>query len=90
MFTCFVVFELVRVHMVRARYRISLFSNKWLWLAVFVSLMLQLIIIYTPLHVFFRIVPLAMSDWLLIGFGIGIFLLLGHVIIKIESKLFGE
>jgi Ca2+-transporting ATPase len=88
-FTCFVVFEMVRVHMVRARY-ISLFSNKWLWLAVFVSLVLQLIIIYTPLHVFFKIVPLTVSDWLLIGFGVGVFLLLGYIIIKVESRLFGE
>ena len=88
-FTCFVVFELVRVQMVRARYRINLFSNKWLWSAVFASLLMQLVILYTPLNTFFRIKPLGVYDWFLIFAGALIFLFLGYLIVKVESKLFG-
>ena len=89
-FTCFVVFELVRVQMVRARYRINLFSNKWLWSAVFASLLMQLTILYTPLNTFFRIMPLGVYDWFLIFVGALIFLSLGYLIVKAESKLFGD
>ncbi len=89
-FTCFVVFELVRVQMVRARYRINLFSNKWLWSAVFASLLMQLTILYTPLNTFFRIMPLSIYDWFLISAGALIFLFLGYLIVKAESKIFGD
>ncbi len=66
-FTTVVVLELVRVYMVRADYNIGLFSNKYLVLAVLSSIGLQMLVIYTPLSIFFRTVPLVLTDWGLIG-----------------------
>jgi Ca2+-transporting ATPase len=45
---------------------VGLFSNKWLWGAVLVSLLLQAIVIYVPfLQHAFSTAPLSASDWLL-------------------------
>ncbi len=62
--TSFVVLELVRVQMVRARYNISLFSNPLMILALLSSLGLQLCIVYTPFfQEIFHMVPLGFFDW---------------------------
>jgi Ca2+-transporting ATPase len=43
----------------------GLFANRWLWLAVVVSLLLQIIVIYTPfLQQAFSTVSLSLRDWL--------------------------
>lgn len=43
----------------------GLFSNKWLWIAVWVSVMLQVLVVYVPfLQKAFGTVPLAPGDWL--------------------------
>jgi len=44
----------------------GLFENGWLWIAVIVSLALQVVVLYTPfLQQAFSTVPLSGSDWLL-------------------------
>ncbi len=44
----------------------GLFSNKWLWLALFISVLLQIAVIYLPfLQTPFNTVPLSAQDWLL-------------------------
>jgi Ca2+-transporting ATPase len=44
----------------------SLFTNHWLWLAVLLSLLLQVAVVYLPLlQTAFSTVPLSISDWLL-------------------------
>jgi len=71
-FTSMVVFEMVRVHAVRMRYRIGLFSNTRLLVAISVSLLLQLFVIYSPLlHPalgpiggVFTTTPIGLIDWL--------------------------
>src|SRR3989338_8246184 len=62
-FTSMVLFEIVRLHVIRSHYKIGIFSNKWLNLGVISSLMMQLLIIYSPFNVFFDTVPLSLSDW---------------------------
>lgn len=43
----------------------TLFTNPWIWLAVFVSIVLQVLVIYIPfLQVAFGTVALQASDWL--------------------------
>lgn len=44
----------------------ELFNNKWLLLAVFVSLALQFVVVYSPLGAFFHTVALSFRDWLLV------------------------
>jgi len=41
-------------------------NNKWLWPALLISAFLQLIILYTPLHIAFNVVPLHAEELLLI------------------------
>jgi len=89
-FTCFVVFEMVRVQTVRAYFKTRIFSNKWLWLAVSSSFLLHLAVLYTPLSTFFRVVPLGLSEWADIAAGVGVFIVLSFIIIKIEGRLFGR
>ena len=67
--TGIVIFELFLVFATRTDKRIlnkSLFSNKYLLLAIFSSVLLQILIIYTPLNIAFKLTPLNLKDWLLI------------------------
>ncbi|PIN99133.1 MAG: hypothetical protein COT90_00925, partial [Candidatus Diapherotrites archaeon CG10_big_fil_rev_8_21_14_0_10_31_34] len=44
-------------------FNIGIFSNKWLIGAVITSIALQLAVIYSPLNVFFKTVPLGITEW---------------------------
>lgn len=44
----------------------GIFSNKWLNYAIIFSLVLQFILLYTPLAGFFGVVPLSFNNWLFI------------------------
>ena len=67
-FTTLVLFSLFTVFNARSDERSAfadLFSNKWLWGAVALSLVLQVAVIYTPfLQQAFSTVSLSASDWL--------------------------
>jgi Ca2+-transporting ATPase len=64
-FTTVVMFEMVRVQSVRLKYRVGLFSNKKLIVAMGVSVLLQLMVIYTPaLQPVFSTTALGLLDWL--------------------------
>lgn len=73
-FTAVIVFEIVRIQMIRSHYKLGLFSNKWLIGAICSSLVLQLIVLYTPLQIIFNVVPLGFIDWaMIIGVTIPLF-----------------
>ncbi|MBI2449535.1 calcium-translocating P-type ATPase, SERCA-type [Candidatus Pacearchaeota archaeon] len=75
-FTSIIVMELSRLQAIRSEYKIGIFSNKYLILAVASSLILQLIVIYTPLRGFFDIVPLSLVDWgMIIVITTGVFII---------------
>ncbi len=73
LFTGFILYEFVRIATIRKQENMSLFANKWLIGALFVSLVLQLIVVYSPLNSFFGVVPLPAVAWwvLLLGVAIG-------------------
>jgi Ca2+-transporting ATPase len=86
-FTSLVVFELVRIYMVRAQYKSKMFSNKWLIGAIVSSMVLQLIVIYSPLNVFFKTVPLSWFEWTyILGSAIGL-LIVGSALIPFIRKI---
>lgn len=62
-FTSLVLFELGRLQSIRAEYKLSPFSNRYLILAVLSSLVLQIIVLYPPLNTFFETTPLSIADW---------------------------
>lgn len=62
--TTFVMLKLLRVHMVRKRYKMGFFSNGWLVCALLSTFFSQLIIIYTPsLQEVFGMVSLSIRNW---------------------------
>ncbi|MFH1544584.1 MAG: calcium-translocating P-type ATPase, SERCA-type [archaeon] len=74
-FTALVVFEVIRLQNIRGEYKVGAFSNKWLILAIGSSIFLQLIVLYTPLNVFFNTVALGITEWAyIIGVGIVLYL----------------
>ncbi|MBU0526956.1 cation-transporting P-type ATPase [Candidatus Micrarchaeota archaeon] len=70
-FTAFVVYEMISVYLVRSRYKTPILSNKWLHLTILLSLALQLYVLYGGIGHWFGVVPLTLSDWILIS-GVGI------------------
>ncbi len=63
-FTTLVVLEIVRVQMVRSQYHMSIFSNPYIILALASSLLLHLLVVYTPfLQTIFGTVPLNLTEW---------------------------
>lgn len=80
-FTSVVVFEMVILWAIRSQYKLTLFSNRYLVMAVSASILLQLGVLYLPLtfgtltlQELFKVTPLSLSDW---GIILGAALLLG-------------
>ncbi|WP_137285639.1 cation-translocating P-type ATPase [Halorussus salinisoli] len=66
-FTGFVLFEFVKLYVVRWTKDTPTLTNAWLAVAVVASLLLQLAVLYTPLSEYFGTVPLSVADWGLLG-----------------------
>jgi Ca2+-transporting ATPase len=66
LFMGFVLYEFLRIGVIRHQEKISFFANRLLVLALVVSLVLQLAIIYTPLNIYFGIVPLNPLQWVIL------------------------
>ncbi len=60
LFTGFILYEFVRIGVIRKQEHIGLFENKWLVYAVGFSLFLQLILLYTPFGSLFSLVQLSL------------------------------
>lgn len=85
-FTAIVLYELIRITVIRSEYKLPFFSNPFLVLAIVISLGLQLLVLYLPitlsgnsLQTLFRVEALSIMDWLVL-FLVGAVLFL--VIIK--------
>ncbi len=93
LFTGLILFEFVRIGSIRYREKQGWFSNKLLLIALGVSLILQLVIIYTPMNNLFELTPLGIVPWLIliggtiITFIVSIFATKGIMkILKIEKQ----
>jgi Ca2+-transporting ATPase len=67
-FTAFILYELVQIGIIRLEEALTIFSNKWLLVAMASSVVLQLAVVYTPLNSFFGTVPLGIYHWLFLAF----------------------
>ncbi|MFW6064009.1 MAG: calcium-translocating P-type ATPase, PMCA-type [Candidatus Natronoplasma sp.] len=87
-FTGLVVLELIEVFPIRQRYGTRLWSNRWLGAAILVSLVMHMVILYTPMGVYFEVVPLSLDSWIMISIGTIIFF--GAMVLMriIENRLF--
>lgn len=68
-FTCLVVYEFIRIVVIRKQENTGMFSNKWMVGALLLSIGLQLAVLYTPVSGLFNTVALGFEDWAVIGLG---------------------
>ncbi|MEN8200220.1 MAG: cation-translocating P-type ATPase [Thermodesulfobacteriota bacterium] len=66
-FNFVVLYEVVLVFVIRRDYKVPLFSNYWIWAAAGFSILLQFVLMYTPLRGFFKIVALDYGQLLLLA-----------------------
>lgn len=89
--TTFVILKLIRVHTVRTEYNMRPFSNPWVIFAVLSTLILQLVILYTPLlRPVFGTVALSLLDWGIIGVLGALFWLVGPGVSHLFSSKYTE
>ena len=95
-FTALIVYEFVRIVVIRTQEELSFFSNKWLVIALAGSLVLQLIILYNPfgdafpLQEWFGVIPLGLNDWVVIIIGVIIFYFASVFATKYIMKNYSE
>ncbi len=66
-FTAVVMFEMVAIYLIRADYKTGFFSNPWLLVSVVTTVIIQIVIVYTPfLANLFGIKPIDVIDWIYI------------------------
>jgi Ca2+-transporting ATPase len=63
LFMGFVLFEFMRIGVIRYQEKLGFFENRMLVLALIASLALQLMVVYTGLNVYFGTVPLNPAQW---------------------------
>jgi Ca2+-transporting ATPase len=69
-FTALVTQEYLRLVVIRLHERAPLLANRWLLIAVGVSLALQLVLLYSPIGGLFGAVPLDLQAWAVIAAGL--------------------
>lgn len=88
LFTLIVMLEMARIQFIRSRYSQSIFSNLWLLAAIASSLMLQLLVLYTPLNEFYGVEPPGLVDWGWIGAAFAAFVLLSAAVHLVFRHIF--
>jgi Ca2+-transporting ATPase len=81
-FNFIVLYEILLIFIIRKEYNVKLLTNKLLYLAIFGSIFLQYVIMYSPLNQFFSIVPLDLYQYVYLIIG-GISFILFYFILKI-------
>ncbi len=70
LFTGFVLYEFLRIAFIRHQEDLNFFDNKTLVLALSVSIILQLLVVYGPVNTYFSLIPLGIYEWtVLLGVG---------------------
>jgi len=86
LFTGFILYEFVRIGSIRYQEKLSWLANKWLLAALIGSVLLQLLIVYTPLSNFFHIAPLGLFPWFVLIAGAVIAYVFAILITKVVIK----
>jgi Ca2+-transporting ATPase len=85
LFTFFVLSEMGLVQVIRRRFGQSPLSNPWLLAAIATSLALHALVLYTPLSGLFGVVPPTSADWVRIGLGVGVVLVVNLLLVGREQ-----
>lgn len=90
-FMTIVLLELVQTQVIRSQYGVRFFSNKWFFIALFVSLVCQLAVTYIPsFQKVFRTVNLGAKEWTVILIITGVVGFLSYLTTKIYKRLAHE
>ena len=82
--------EYLRLLVIRIQEGMPPLTNKWLWAAVTVSLMLQIVIVYTPIgEAAFDTTALGLEQWGILAAGLGVGFIMAIIIGKLVVKRFG-
>ena len=87
LFTFLVSVEMVRIQLIRRRYHQPITSNRWLLVAIAVSFLLQLGVLYTPIADFFDVLPVTATGWLWIGVAFAGFVVVSLVVESVADRL---
>ena len=94
LFTGFIMYEFVRIGVIRYNEKLTSlkdwFANKFLVISLVLSFLFQLILLYTPLSSYFKVVPLGWFEWEVLGIGTLIGFGSGILIAWIVGKLIKE
>ena len=94
LFTGFIIYEFVRIGVIRYNEKLNSIKdwieNKLLVYSLILSFTLQLIILYTPLGLYFNVVPLGIYEWLILLGGTVIGFILGIVVADFADKITNE
>ncbi len=90
LFTFLVAVEMVRIQLIRSRYQQSILSNRWLVAAIGTSLLLQLVVLYSPVAGFFEVSQLGMIEWVWIAGAFGAFSIFNLAMAKGFDLALGE
>ncbi|MBI2499699.1 calcium-translocating P-type ATPase, PMCA-type [Candidatus Woesearchaeota archaeon] len=86
--TSLIIFELFLVFTIRGEeFMFNNRTNKYIWLAVISSIFLHLVIMYTDLNIFFKLVPLSFNEWIKILFFSFISIVIFEIVKAIKSTL---
>ena len=94
LFTGFIMYEFVRIGVIRYGEKLASLrdwlTNRFLVYSLLISFALQLIIIYTPLASYFKVVPLGMIEWSILIVGTVVGFILGITITLIVDRITKE
>jgi len=92
-FTVLVMLQMYNVFNTRSEKESAfkgIFSNRYLWLAVVSSIVLQVLVVYPPLNTFFKTAPLSIFDWVIAIVVSSSVLIIGEIVkyayAKIEAR----
>ena len=86
MFNFVVLYEVVLIFVIRNDYQVPFWANKWVWAAAVLSVVLQGLLMYTPLSKIFKIIPLGLTDINLLLASGGLFLLVAMLYQSLARK----
>lgn len=84
-FNFVVIYEVVLVFVIRHSFRVPFFSNIWVWGSVLLSFSMQALIMYTPLHQVFKVVPLEPQE-IMVLFAGGLFVWAASIIYSVIAR----
>ena len=90
-FTVLVMLQMFNVMNTRSEktslFKLGVFSNRYLVLAIISSILLQFAIIYTPLSRFLKTAPLSFFDWIIIILVSSSVLIVGEIVKYVYNKI---